>query len=193
MTKKALDLGCEDVLKFSFFLSNGQAMLITCLSTDEMVRGIMAVSWVSPTSHHPLQMMASIGNGPPESGAFAYRYCYSIVKESREYGVNVPTAALAEATGRIGFSHSNEVDKFELTGLTPMKAKYIKCPLIQECPVNVECAVTEEVVTGDHSVFVADVKAIWYDEDVFVDGRFSDTSRDKNNQIHHIDLLGEMM
>ena len=124
---------------------------------------------------------------------FSYRYCYSIIKESGEFGVNVPPSGLLEAVGKVGFTHSNEVDKYELTGLTPMKAKHIACSLIQECVMNVECSVVDELVTGDHTIFIGEVKAIWYDDDIFVDGRFSDEARDKNNQIHLIDAAGSMM
>ena len=36
------------------------------------------------------------------------------------------------------------------TGLTPIKAKRIRPPIIKECPYNMECRVSQEIIIGDY-------------------------------------------
>ena len=44
--------------------------------------------------------------------------------------------------------------------LTKEKANFVKCPMIKESPVSVECKVRDIQEMGSHHVFVADVLAI---------------------------------
>ena len=48
--------------------------------------------------------------------------------------------------------------------LTKQKANFIKCPLIEESPVSVECKVIEIKELGSHHMFVAEVLSIDADE-----------------------------
>jgi flavin reductase (DIM6/NTAB) family NADH-FMN oxidoreductase RutF len=70
-----------------------------------------------------------------------------------------------------------------------MDSKIIKASLIKECYLNMECKVTDEYVTGDHTVFVAEPVFVRLDEDVFVDGKFSEKYRSKQNQVHFGDIV----
>lgn len=56
------------------------------------------------------------------------------------------------------------MDKFKEMKLTPLKAKEVKAPLIQESPVNLECRVREILPLGSHHMFLADVAAVHADE-----------------------------
>ena len=44
------------------------------------------------------------------------------------------------------------------------KAKFVKCPMIKESPVSVECKVKEIKNLGSHHMFIAEVLAINADE-----------------------------
>ena len=48
--------------------------------------------------------------------------------------------------------------------LTKEKANFIKCPMIKESPVSVECKVKEIREIGSHHMFIAEVLAINADE-----------------------------
>jgi len=56
-------------------------------------------------------------------------------------------------------AHDPKVDKFELAGLTPGSSVVVKPPIIQECPVNLECIVRHRIPLGSHDVFVGEVVA----------------------------------
>jgi flavin reductase (DIM6/NTAB) family NADH-FMN oxidoreductase RutF len=52
------------------------------------------------------------------------------------------------------------VDKFKECNLTKEKANFVKCPLIKESPVSVECKVKEIKELGSHHMFIAEVLSI---------------------------------
>ena len=193
MNKKELDLVSPESIKFGFFLSNGQIALVTACSKDMSVQGIIAIGWCNPTSFMPLLFSISIGSGPQESGPVAYRQTYPLIKETGEFGINFPPNELTQAVIQVGTTHSKEVNKYELTGLTPLESKKIRPTLIEECYLNVECKVIQEMVAGDHTIFIGEPLTILYDEDVFADSKFQDKYKDKKNQMHFLDLMSDMV
>ncbi len=64
----------------------------------------------------------------------------------------------------VGVKSGKDVDKFEKMHLTKEKAKFVKCPLIKESPVSVECKVKEIKEFGSHHMFIAEVLCINADE-----------------------------
>jgi flavin reductase (DIM6/NTAB) family NADH-FMN oxidoreductase RutF len=190
--KKEIDIASEEMLRVNLFLSNGQVMLVTSCSADGSTKGIATIAWVTPTSHAPNLILASIGNGPEEAGILSYRYSYRLVKESQEFGVCVPDAGLKQQVGLAGSNHSNEVDVFKESGLTPMKSKVIKAPLIEECFFNVECQVVDEIATGDHTLFIGKIVAVHCEDDFIVDGHVNSKYLDKTNQLHCSDYFVDM-
>lgn len=187
MKKIEFDLNGPDAMKLSWLLSNGQVFMLSCSNAEKSVNGIITACWVTPTSHDPLLLTASIGNG--EAGTDSYRFCHSLIDETKEFGLNIPTPELTEALFKIGTTHSNEVDKFAESGLTAIPGKKISAKLIWECFMNIECRVFDQFVTGDHTVFVAKPIAAYMNSDVMTDGKFSDKYHDKKNQVQMCDLI----
>lgn len=189
MKKSEFDLHGPDTMKLSWLLSNGQTVLLSCCNQEKTINGIMTLSWMTPTSHDPLLFTVSVGNGDKEANEQSYRFCYSLINETKEFGINIPTPELTEAVLKVGTTHSNEIDKFADTGLTPFPSTKIAAPLIEECFMNIECSVLVEFITGDHTVFVAKPLAVWMNEDVMVNGIFSEKFHGKIHQVHLCDLI----
>jgi len=189
MKKTEFDLNGPDIIKLSWLLSNGQIVFVTCCNPQKTINGIIPLGWIHPVSFDPFLIIASVGNGGKETGERAYRFCYSLINETKEFGLNVPTPGLSDAMLKAGTTHSDEVDKFAETGLTPLKSSVIDAPMIEECYMNIECKVIDQIVTGDHTVFVAKPVAAFMDEDVMVDGKFSKKYHDKTNQVQICELI----
>ena len=51
--------------------------------------------------------------------------------------------------------------------LTKQKATIVKCPMIEEAPVSIECKVKEIKELGSHHMFIAEVVAVNADEKYF--------------------------
>ena len=121
----------EHAVKLSFLLGNGQVTLISSCDARQKVNGIMTASWITPTSHVPLLISISVGNGDEKSGAESYRASYSLIQETNEFGLNLPSFELIEPVAKIGAMHSKQVDKYAASGLTPMYSKKIKAHLVE--------------------------------------------------------------
>ena len=48
--------------------------------------------------------------------------------------------------------------------LTPERAEIVRCPMIKESPVNIECRVREIIELGSHDMFIADILKVHVDE-----------------------------
>jgi flavin reductase (DIM6/NTAB) family NADH-FMN oxidoreductase RutF len=123
--------------------------LVTCVRPGG-VPNIITLGEVYMLSLKPLVMGISIQ---------PHRYSAKIITETREYVINFPTLELVEATDICGTTSGASVDKFALTGLTAEPATAVSPPLIAECPLSVECRVTDVLPMGSHNVFVGEAVA----------------------------------
>jgi flavin reductase (DIM6/NTAB) family NADH-FMN oxidoreductase RutF len=93
------------------------------------------------------------------------RYSHGLIVESGEFVINVPNQNLVREVDLCGSSSGKERDKFAASGLTPLPAAVVKAPLIQECPINIECKVKQILNLGTHDFFLAEVVATHMDEE----------------------------
>ena len=93
-------------------------------------------------------------------------YSHSLIQRTGEFVINLTTSALFEKVDLCGsISGRNGFDKFEQFGLTPIPATFVKPPLIDECPINIECKVISIQKIGDHDLILGEVAAVHTDDD----------------------------
>ncbi len=126
------------------------AVMLSCGRPGEKPN-IITVAWAGTICSDPAMVSVSIR---PE------RYSYDIIKETKEFVINLTTKDLVYATDYCGVKSGRDVDKFKDMNLTAMSATKVSCPLIEESPVNIECKVKEVVKLGSHDMFIADVLAV---------------------------------
>ena len=131
------------------FLYPIPAVLVTSGTMEKS--NIMTVAWTGIINTNPPIVYISVR---PE------RYSYHLIKENKEFVINLTTEKLAFATDWCGVRSGAKLDKFKEMKLTKEKANFVKCPMIKESPVSVECRVIEEKNYGSHTQFVAEVLAI---------------------------------
>ena len=88
------------------------------------------------------------------------RYSYPILKERGEFVINLPSEELARTVDYIGIYTGAKVDKFEKCGLTKQKSKKVSPPTVAECPIALECVVSDVLPMGSHDVFIADIVSV---------------------------------
>jgi len=98
------------------------------------------------------------------------RYSYELIKESREFVINLTTTQLIKAADFCGMRSGKEIDKFSHTQLAPEKATIVSCPMIEQSPMSLECRVTQIVPLGSHDMFIADIVAVNVD-DQYIDSQ----------------------
>ncbi len=138
------------------------AVLVSCGNMNDA--NILTVAWTGTICSDPAMTYISIR---PE------RYSYEIIKNTKEFVINLTTKDLAYATDWAGVKSGKDVNKFEELKLTKEKATNVKAPLIKESPVNIECKVTEIKELGSHHMFIAEVLSVDVDEKYLDDaGKF---------------------
>jgi flavin reductase (DIM6/NTAB) family NADH-FMN oxidoreductase RutF len=66
------------------------------------------------------------------------------------------------AADYVGIASGRRYDKFPIAGFTPVKAEKVDAPYIAECPVILECALSQSLRVGSHTMMIGailDVKA----------------------------------
>ncbi len=116
---------------------------------------IITVAWTGILCTNPAKVYISVRKE---------RYSYNIIKETGEFVINLTTKDLAYATDWCGVRSGSKYDKFKEMKLTKQKANFVKCPMIKESPVSIECRVSEIKELGSHHMFIADVLGINADE-----------------------------
>lgn len=131
-------------------------MLITCIDGSEK-SNIITLAWVGIVNSEPPLVSISIR---PD------RYSHGLVKASQEFVVNVPPEEMAREVDFCGGVSGRDVDKFSELGLTPVPAKEVSTPLIEECPVNLECKLRKTIPLGSHDLFLGEIVAVHIDDSV---------------------------
>jgi flavin reductase (DIM6/NTAB) family NADH-FMN oxidoreductase RutF len=92
------------------------------------------------------------------------RHSSDIIKRNGEFVINLTTRSMAEVTDWCGVKSGRELDKFRESGLTPLPATVVKCPIVAESPISIECKVVEVKELGTHDMFIANVVNIVADD-----------------------------
>ena len=129
---------------------------------------VITLSWVANVCSKPPTIVAGIR---PE------RYSYSLVKNTGEFVLNIPSVEQIEGTDLAGTKSGRDLDKFAECGFTPEPATKVKAPLIKECPINIECKVTQIIPLGAHDLFVAEVVAVHIEESTLDEKKQFDASK----------------
>ena len=143
----------KKIWKSGTFIYPIPAVMVSCGDMEKS--NIITVAWTGILNTNPAKVYISIR---PE------RYSYNIIKESKEFVINLTNKELAFATDWCGVKSGRDVDKFKEMKLTKQKANFVNCPMIKESPVSVECKVTEIKELGSHHIFIADVLGINADD-----------------------------
>ena len=116
---------------------------------------VLTVAWTGILASDPPKTYVSIRPS---------RHSYEILKAGGEFVVNLPSDNLAKAVDCAGIFTGAKVDKFQKCGFTKTESRTVAPPTIAECPVALECRVTEVIPMGTHDVFVADILDVSCDE-----------------------------
>ncbi len=143
------DSGAKEVWKPGTLLCPVPVVMVTCVGHAGRPN-ILTVAWTGIVCTDPPMLSISVR---PD------RYSYDLIQETGEFVVNVPSLREVRATDLCGVISGREEDKFERAGLTPAPASVVSAPLIRECPVNLECRVTQTLALGSHTMFLAEIVA----------------------------------
>ena len=130
-------------------LEPGPVVLVTTNDGDK--NNIMTISWTMVVDFTPL---FAITTGP-------WNYSYTALRKTRECVISIPTVDQLDQVVGVGTCSGTDTDKFEKFGLTPVKGKHVRSPLIKECLANIECRVID--IVKKHNMVVLEGVAAYFD------------------------------
>jgi flavin reductase (DIM6/NTAB) family NADH-FMN oxidoreductase RutF len=130
------------------------AVMVSCGENPEEYN-IITIAWTGTINSDPPMCYISVRPG---------RHSYDIIKRTGEYVINLTTEKLAKATDWCGCRSGSKYNKWKEMNLTPAAAKFVKAPIIQESPVNIECRVKDIVELGSHHMFISEVVGVSVDD-----------------------------
>lgn len=113
----------------------------------------MTVAWGGICSSDPLSLAVSIRSAC---------WTHAAMKERKAFTVNIPSVSMVAQMDYAGMASGKNIDKFEILKWTALKAEKVDAPYISECPIILECSLSQIVELGLHTMFIGailDVKA----------------------------------
>ena len=96
-------------------------------------------------------------------------HTYQAILDRKAFTVHVtPERYLIEAD-YFGIASGRDMDKFAVTGLTPVRSDIVDAPYIKEFPFVLECSLVNCVDLGLHTQFIGEILDVKIDEDMLDD------------------------
>jgi flavin reductase (DIM6/NTAB) family NADH-FMN oxidoreductase RutF len=127
----------------------GPVVFVT--TNDGKKNNIMTISWTMVMDFTP---KFAITTGP-------WNYSYAALRKSKDCVISIPTVDLLDKVVGVGTCSGADTDKFEKFGLTPVKGKHVRSPLIEECLANIECKVID--IVEKHNIVILEGVAAYFD------------------------------
>lgn len=134
------------------------AVLVTCGDSPDNWN-MLTVAWTGTICTDPAMCYISVRPS---------RHSYDLIKASMEFTINLTSADMAKATDWAGVKSGRDYNKWQETGLTPIKGERVSSPYIAESPLSIECRVRDILHLGSHDMFIAEVVNVLAD-DKFID------------------------
>jgi flavin reductase (DIM6/NTAB) family NADH-FMN oxidoreductase RutF len=127
---------------------------------------VMAAAWGGICSSDPVSLTVSVR---PE------RWTHDALLARKAFTVCIAPESMVVAADYVGIASGRRYDKFPIAGFTPIRAEKVDAPYIAECPVVLECSLSQTVRLGAHTMMIGAILDVKADEDSLdASGEFPD-------------------
>jgi flavin reductase (DIM6/NTAB) family NADH-FMN oxidoreductase RutF len=106
-------------------------------------------------------------------------YSHGNIVSRRAYTVNIPSEKYVKEADYFGIASGRDVDKFSVSGLTPVKSSVVDAPYVEEFPLVLECKVLHIVELGLHTQFVGEIMDVKADPSALTENGLPDITKVK--------------
>ncbi len=140
---------------------------------------VLITAGIAKTNVMTCNRIASCSAEPPRLAISVRptRYSHRLIKETREFVVNIPSPAQDILTDYVGVVTGKKENKLATARLNLAPASFVQTPLLADCPVNIECVVEHEIELDSHTMFIGLVKAVHAEERLLNENGEVDFSR----------------
>lgn len=119
----------------------------------------MALDWLTRVNFNPAMLGICVNKGNASHEA---------IIDTGEFSINLPSVDMLEVTDYTGLVSGKRTDKSSLFDVFYGELK--AAPLISECPMNIECRVSQAVDLPTNSFFIAEMINIYIEDKFITDG-----------------------
>jgi flavin reductase (DIM6/NTAB) family NADH-FMN oxidoreductase RutF len=138
---------------------------------------------------NPAVLVGAIVNGKPNFSTYAWagvtggkpptvavgmqphRYTLKGVRENMAFSVNIPSEGMVKEADYCGLVSGADTDKVKDCGFKIFYGSLEKAPLIEQCPVNLECRVRHILDLGSHMLVIGEVVETHASEECLTEGK----------------------
>jgi len=98
------------------------------------------------------------------------RYSYTGIKQNGSFSVNIASIDQVEEMDYCGVVSGAKTDKMEICGFNVFYG-VLQTPMVEQCPVNIECTVIHFIKLGSHDIFIGRIEQTYVSENCLTDGK----------------------
>jgi flavin reductase (DIM6/NTAB) family NADH-FMN oxidoreductase RutF len=122
----------------------------------------MTVAWGGIANQSPPMLSVAIRRK---------RYTFQGIEENRTFSVNIPSDNQATETDYCGLVSGAKNDKAAVCGFTVFYGKLKTAPLIEQCPVNLECTLFHILDLKTHALCIGKIEEVHVSDNCLTDGK----------------------
>jgi len=112
---------------------------------------IMTIAWGGICCSKPAAVTISLRKAT---------YTYGCIIKRGAYTINVPSIKYMAEADYFGIASGTKTDKFEDTGLTPVRSDMVDAPYVDKFPLILECKVIHTHEIGLHTQYIGEIMDI---------------------------------
>ena len=138
---------------------------------------------------HPTVLVGTVFEGRVDFAAYAWtgvaaskppavtvaiqhhRHTLKGIHQNRTFSVNIPSVELVKATDYCGLVSGKDTDKVADCGFNVFYGDTANAPMIEQCPINMECEVQHILNLGSHALVVGKVVEVHFAEECMTDDK----------------------
>ena len=99
------------------------------------------------------------------------RYTLKGIQQNLTFSINTPSVDLVRETDYCGIASGAKVDKVKVCKFKVFYGNLKTAPMIEQCPLNLECKVVNILDLGSHSFVIGQVEGSYVSEGCLTDGK----------------------
>lgn len=128
-------------------------VMVTCGDMEK--HNVLTIAWTGIINTEPPMTYISVRPS---------RYSHDIIKETKEFVINISTLELAKACDYCGVKSGKNTDKFKDMNFEIEPCQVVKAPMLKKAPVSLECKVVDIKSFGTHDMFTAEIVNVNIDD-----------------------------
>jgi len=141
--RKPIDLG-----NYGEYLHYGMPLALVTVLNDDGSVNVSTIASMTPLPGEPSRLVV---------GIFEENFTSQLLAKRKEFAINFVTSQMRSIARTCGIYSGKDVNKVELCNLHLLPAQKIEAPLVAECPLNIECKVTDIFHIDGLNLFISEI------------------------------------